>query len=77
MKKSAIILIFVLIMAAGCIPIKTVYIPHGQAVQLREPLKAVKVWVITDKGEKLPSTMDIPEGFWVLSYDEDQTDELP
>lgn len=64
MKK---LLVFV-VLFAGCG--RVVYIPHGQAVQLRQEVKNCKVWVKDKDGNIIPSKMDIPEGWFCLPKDE-------
>ncbi len=44
----------------------TVYVPHGDAVRLRETVKDVDVWVKTKTGDIVPGKMDLPEGWYVL-----------
>lgn len=52
---------------------RTVYVPDGEPVRLRETLEDVKVWVAVDTDgdgefdQWEPSTMDIPEGWYALS----------
>lgn len=52
----------------GCSPwfTRTVYVPHGAAVRLRETLHQVKIWAKDEKGEFVPGTMDLPEGWYAL-----------
>lgn len=69
MKKIALILI-AFVFLSGCI--KTVYVPYGQAVRLRETIKNAKVWVVTEDGERVPGKMPLYEGWYVLSYDEEE-----
>jgi len=63
MRKS--IIFIALFLFVGCAT-RTVYVPHGQAVRLRQPVKNVKVWVKTKDGSTEPSKMDIPEGWFCL-----------
>lgn len=60
-----IISIAALVMLGGCVS-ETIYLKDGQAVQLRETVKGVKVWVITEDGEKAPSKVDLAEGIYCL-----------
>lgn len=72
MVKILIRLVFIasiLLMLNGCRWIQTVYVPHGQAVRLRETVKRVKVWVRTETGEIVPGKMDLPEGWYCLPKD--------
>ena len=45
---------------------RTVYIPDGTPVKLRESLKGVKVWVKTKEGEIIATEMDVSEGWFIL-----------
>jgi hypothetical protein len=50
---------------------KTVYVPHGDAVRLRETVKGVKVWVKTKDGDIVPGEMDLPEGWYCLPLEDE------
>ena len=45
---------------------RTVYVPPGKAVQLRETVEGAAVWVLDTNGEPVPGRMDLPEGWYVL-----------
>ena len=46
---------------------RTVYVPDGQPVRLREPVRA-RVWVyVPSTNSWEPSVMTIPEGWYALS----------
>lgn len=67
MKTKILLVLCLLFVCSGCITFgRTVYVPHGQAVRLREEVKDVKVWVKTQDGEIVPGNMDIPEGWYAL-----------
>ena len=51
---------------SGC-GVKTVYVPDGTPVRIREAIKAVKVWVMDADGKPKASVMDIPAGWYALS----------
>ena len=51
---------------SGC-GVKTVYVPDGTPVRIREEVKGVKVWVMDADGKPRPSAMDIPAGWYALS----------
>ena len=58
---------------AGCTQqYRTVYIPSGEPVRLREPLKDVKIWTKDKDGNNIPGKVDIPEGYYVLPDDEEE-----
>ncbi|MDD4061993.1 MAG: hypothetical protein PHW08_15005 [Kiritimatiellae bacterium] len=54
---------------AGCTQYRTVYIPPGEPVRLREPLKDVKIWTKDKDGNNIPGKVDIPEGWYCLPDD--------
>jgi hypothetical protein len=65
----AILALFVLLTHASCTPpfTRTIYVPEGQAVQLRAPIKNAAVWCRDAEGKKIPSTKTLAEGQYVLS----------
>lgn len=68
MVKQLFILAFVLCLFSGCVSpyTRTVYVPHGQAVRLRQTVKNVKIWAKTKTGEIVPGKIDLPEGWYCL-----------
>lgn len=50
---------------AGC-SMRTVYIPTGDPVRLRETIPNAKVWVMDASGTPIKTTMDLPEGWYCL-----------
>jgi len=71
MVKRLLAIAFGLCLFCGCSNpyIRTIYVPHGQAVRLRQRVKKAKVWVKTEKGEIVPGKMDLPEGWFCLPKD--------
>jgi len=55
---------------AGC-GTRTVYVPHGTPVRLRETIPDAKVWVKDADGRAVPGVMDIPEGWYALPMPDD------
>ena len=49
----------------GCQP-RTIYVPSGEPVRLRETVRSAKVWVMDEGGTPAPGEMDLPEGWYVL-----------
>jgi hypothetical protein len=49
----------------GCAS-RTIYIPHGEPVRLRETIPVAKVWVLNAKGEPVPGVVTLHEGWWAL-----------
>lgn len=56
---------------AGCtIFTRTVYVPDGSSVRLRQSLKNVKIWAKQKDGSIAEGRMNIPEG-WFMFYNSD------
>ena len=63
---TVFLLCFILV---GCNP-RTVYIPDGTPVRLRETVKDAKIWVKQKDGNIVPGKMDLPEGWYCLPVPE-------
>jgi len=50
--------------AAGCT--RTIYVPHGEPVRLRETIPNAKVWVLDKNGQPIAGELDLPEGWYCL-----------
>jgi len=50
---------------AGCAT-RTIYVPDGEPVRLRETIRDAKVWVMDSDGQSVPGVMDLPEGWYCL-----------
>jgi hypothetical protein len=50
---------------AGC-QTRTICVPAGEPVRLREPVKGAKVWVADEKGQWTAGEIDIPAGWYAL-----------
>ena len=61
--------LFLLSGTAGCT--RTIYVPHGTPVRLRETVRNVKVWVKDADGQVVAGKMDLPEGWFCLPVDVD------
>ncbi len=58
-----------LICASACLTgcgTRTVYVPPGEPVRLRETIRAAKVWAADRQGVEVPAEMDLPEGWYCL-----------
>jgi len=63
--------ILLLTSGAGCV--RTIYVPHGTPVRLRETVHNAKVWVKDADGKPVAGRMDVPEGWYALPMpDEDK-----
>jgi len=62
--------ILLLTSGAGCV--RTIYVPHGTPVRLRETVKNAKVWVKDADGKPVAGRMDVPEGWYALPMPEEE-----
>jgi hypothetical protein len=53
------------VLVAGC-GVRTIYVPDGTPVRLRETVRAAKVWVLDSSGQPVKGVMDLPEGWYCL-----------
>lgn len=51
---------------------RTIYVPHGTPVRLRETIKDAKVWVKDADGQVVAGKMDLPEGWYALPVDDEE-----
>lgn len=56
---------------AGCAP-RTIYVPAGEPVRLRETIEDAKVWVLDADGKPIAGVMDLPEGWFCLPMDNEE-----
>jgi len=69
--KRLIWFLLPILLLAGC-AVRTVYVPHGTLVRLRETVKDVKVWVKDTDGQPVAGKMDLPEGWYALPLDAEE-----
>lgn len=65
-KLPAMLLLAMALMLGGCNP-RTVYVPHGEPVRIRQTVRNARVWVLDHAGKPVAGVMDLPEGWWALS----------
>ena len=75
MKREKI-LVWVLVVSSfgalgGCAT-RTIYVPDGKAVQLRQQVKNVRVWVWDKEGKRVAGKMTLPEGWYALPLEEEE-----
>jgi len=68
--KRLIPFLLPILLLTGCV--RTIYVPYGTPVRLRQTVKNAKVWVKDSHGEPVPGRMDIPNGWYALPLDEDE-----
>ena len=66
--KRLIPFLLTIMLLPGC-GVRTIYVPHGTPVRLRETVKDVKVWVKDADGKPVAGKMDLPEGWYALPDD--------
>ena len=64
---ARLIPICALVCVISCATVKTVYVPEGGPVRLRETVPNAKVWVQDEKGVWVEATFDLPAGWYALS----------
>lgn len=69
--KTALVLVLCFAVV-GCAA-RTIYVPDGTPVRLRETVKKAKVWVLDKNKEPVATVMNIPEGWYALPV----PDEVP
>ena len=67
--KRLIWFLLPILLLAGC-AVRTVYVPHGTPVRLRETIHNAKVWVKDADGKPVAGRMDLPEGWFCLPVDD-------
>ena len=70
MIRKLIPFLLPILLLAGCT--RTIYVPHGTPVRLRETVKDVKVWVKDSGGEPVAGRMDLYEGWFALPMPADE-----
>jgi hypothetical protein len=72
---GALALLLALTLLGGCgsgtLSPRTIYVPDGEPVRLRETVKGAKVWVLDASGQPTPGVMDLPEGWYCLPVPEE------
>jgi hypothetical protein len=61
--------IFFCLLFIGCT--RTIYVPHGEPVRLRETITNAKVWVKDSDGNTIAGVLDLHEGWYCLPMTED------
>jgi len=72
LRKLIPFLLPILLLTSGAGCVRTIYVPHGTPVRLRETVKNAKVWVKDADGKPVAGKMDIPNGWYALPLEEDE-----
>jgi len=67
--KRLIWFLLPILLLAGCV--RTIYVPHGTPVRLRETIHNAKVWIKDSGGEPVAGRMDLHEGWYALPLDDE------
>ena len=59
------VVVMLLLSVSGC-STRTVYVPDGEPVRLRQTVKNVRVWTMDKHGGMVPGVVDISEGWYAL-----------
>ena len=70
MIRKLIPLLLPILLLTGCV--RTIYVPHGTPVRLRETVKDVRVWVKDADGEPVAGRMNLYEGWYALPLDDEE-----
>lgn len=73
-RATGILLALALVAAVGCQQIRTVYIPYGEPVRLRATVPNAEVWVKDADGKTVPGRLDLLEGWYCLSLDDEEAE---
>ena len=68
-RKTWFLIPIAFILFSGCV-MRTVYVPHGTPVRLRETIPQAKVWVKDSQGEPVKGRIDLHEGWFCLAVEE-------
>lgn len=53
------------LLLSGCFT-RTIYVPPGKSVRLRETIRGAKIWALDAESKPVAGTIDLPEGWYVL-----------
>ena len=67
--KRLIWFLLPILLLTGC-SVRTIYVPHGTPVRLRETVEDVKVWVKDADGKPVAGRMDLYEGWFCLPLED-------
>ena len=69
--KRLIPFLLPILLLTGC-GVRTIYVPHGTPVRLRETVENAKVWVLDADGKPVAGKMNLPEGWYCLPVPTDE-----
>jgi hypothetical protein len=66
LKTALFATIFASVCLSGCAR-RTVLVPPGEPVRLRQTIKKAKVWVAAKDGKEVAGQVDLPEGWYAIA----------
>lgn len=71
-RKNLKPILLCLIVCAAVLPVsgcftRTIYVPDGAPVRLRQDVRGVKIWAKDANGKWVPGTMTLQDGWYCLS----------
>ena len=69
--RLGILILLVVLLLPGC-GTRTIYVPHGTPVRLRETIRDARVWVLDANGKPVAGRIDLPEGWFCLPVTDGQ-----
>ena len=64
-RQTWAVVLLCVVFLAGC-GARTIYVPHGEPVRLRETMRGAKVWVKDQQGNTVAGRVDLLEGWYCL-----------
>lgn len=75
-KHWLLVTLLLPVLMAGCTGgapfTRTIYVPDGTPVRLRQTIKNAKVWVKDAGSQVVPGEMDLPEGWYALPVGDEE-----
>ena len=65
-KTLPVIAFLVMLLALPGCGARTIYVPSGEPVRLRETVCSAKVWALDENGKPVAGVMNLPEGWYCL-----------
>ena len=63
--KITLLAVFLTSFSSGCFT-KTIYVPPGKSVMLRQDVKNVKIWAKDSEGKRVPGKITLKNGWFVV-----------
>lgn len=70
-RQTWVVMVFLAVFVTGC-GTRTIHVPDGEPVRLRETIREAKVWVMGADGKPVAGQMDLPEGWYCLPVPDEE-----